>query len=703
MFIATGSINNQSDQIADSDRKRKTSVEMSKRQRADIESISGLEPEERATELPPTYVVMKVVPDIHEKALQWLATKIRAKKSDGGGELVAILQPKTNAEEEYTFHISATKIKLLEIAEDIDLVKPDPRGRPREFTVASLDDFLIDGTTIDDLLTIADRQTIVLHELENIRALEYEKFIPGYPLFKLHENQSIVPLAHNKQLITKIYPLHDDEELKKLAGSWYMPRWFKQPIGDIKEYFGESIALYFAFLEYYTLALVVPSVLGLFGYIFTETVPFFCIFNVIWVTLFLEVWKRKSNELAFKWGTIGMTSLDEPRPGFRGFMGVDAVTGKVCPQSPRFMTYVKMYAVSLPIVIICMILAFYLMLISFWAEDYMKELFSPEDYLVMIPSIVYSILVTVISAYFKDFASFLTEWENHRTQSQFERHRVTKLVLFEFVNNFLSLFYIAFVIQDIDMLRSQLQTMLLISQAINNFQEVFMPLGMNYYSTKKSQSLKQQKTSHKTNPEVEQEKAAAGSFPLLNIPQLQPDDPRIKQVEAEGAMEEYQDTFDDYLELYIQFGYVFLFSSVYPIAALWALLNNVLEIRADAFKMCQLFRRPFIRKVKDIGAWQRSFEVLGGLSILTNCGVLYLSADIRKRFPSYSDVELLIAFMCIEQLLLGTRYLIHIVISDKPEWVRVALARKSYESKQALKFERSQKNKKILFRYRTVQ
>lgn len=171
---------------------------MSKRQRADIESISGLESEEGATELPPTYVVMKVVPDIHEKALQWLATKIRGKKSDGGGELVAILQPKTNAEEvqgknwnsslvwnraaflqEYTFHISATRIKLLEIAEDIDLVKLDPRGRPREFTVASLDDFLTDGTTIDDLLTISDRQTIVLHELENIRALEYEKFIPG--------------------------------------------------------------------------------------------------------------------------------------------------------------------------------------------------------------------------------------------------------------------------------------------------------------------------------------------------------------------------------------------------------------------------------------------------------------------------------------------------------------------------------------------
>lgn len=42
-----------------------------------------------------------------------------------------------------------------------------------------------------------------------------------------------------------------------------------------------------------------------------------------------------------------------------------------------------------------------------------------------------------------------------------------------------------------------------------------------------SQTLKQ-KAGKKTNPETE--KLEEGSFPLLNIPQLQPDDPRIKQV-----------------------------------------------------------------------------------------------------------------------------------------------------------------------------
>lgn len=673
---------------------------MSKRQQAEIRNTSGGELPDEDSQLPMTSIVMKVRADIHEKALQWLIGKIQGKRTDGGGELIVMMVPKTDPTEEHTFHIAASKIKLLEVAEEIELIKQDVRGQFREFSVAQLDDFLPDDKSIDDMLTILDRQNIVIHELGNIRALDWEKFIPGYPLFPLYDGQAIIPFAKNGELITKIYSLHDGDELKKLAGSWYMPRFIKQPIEDIKQYFGESIALYFAFLEFYTLALAVPAVLGLIGCIFTETVPFFCAFNVIWVTIFLELWKRKSNAFAFKWGTIGMTSMDEPRPGFRGIMGVDAVTGKVCPQSPRYMTYVKMYGVSLPIVIVCMILAFYLMLISFWAEDYIKKMEEPHDYLIMVPSIIYSLLVLVISLYFRDLATYLTEWENHRTQSQFERHRVTKLVLFEFVNNFLSLFYIAFVIKDIDMLRSQLQTMLIISQAINNFQEVFLPLGMNYYSTT-SQTFKQ-KINKKADPKIRQEKATEGSFPLLNIPQLEPDDPRIKQAQSEGDMEDYQDTFDDYLELYIQFGYVFLFSSVYPIAALWAFLNNILEIRADAYKLCKLFRRPLARKVKDIGAWQRSFEVLGGLSILTNCGVLYLSPDIRKRLPHLSDVELLVMFMCLEQILLGVRYLIHIVISDKPESVRVALARKSYESKQALKFERSQRNKKILYRFRTV-
>jgi hypothetical protein len=47
------------------------------------------------------------------------------------------------------------------------------------------------------------------------------------------------------------------------------------------------------------------------------------------------------------------------------------------------------------------------------------------------------------------------------------RYVVLKLVLFEFVNTFLSLFYVAFYLQDMAMLKSQVFTMLIVIQIVN--------------------------------------------------------------------------------------------------------------------------------------------------------------------------------------------------------------------------------------------
>lgn len=69
-------------------------------------------------------------------------------------------------------------------------------------------------------------------------------------------------------------------------------------------------------------------------------------------------------------------------------------------------------------------------------------------------------------------------------------------------------------------------------------------------------------------------------------------------------MFQYEDTLDDYLEMFIQFGYVTLFSSAFPLAAFCALLNNVVEIRSDAFKLCMTYQRPFGKTVENIGTWQ---------------------------------------------------------------------------------------------------
>lgn len=50
----------------------------------------------------------------------------------------------------------------------------------------------------------------------------------------------------------------------------------------------------------------------------------FALFNVVWSTLFLEEWKRRGAELAYKWGTLDSPgeAIEEPRPQFRVSTGM---------------------------------------------------------------------------------------------------------------------------------------------------------------------------------------------------------------------------------------------------------------------------------------------------------------------------------------------------------------------------------------------
>lgn len=72
----------------------------------------------------------------------------------------------------------------------------------------------------------------------------------------------------------------------------------------------------------------------------------------------------------------------------------------------------------------------------------------------------------------------------------------------------------------------------------------------------------------------------------------------------------------------MQFGYVVLFSSAFPLAALCALINNLIEIRSDAFKLCTGLQRPFGQRVESIGQWQvgRTNQVVGILGSVQGPG-----------------------------------------------------------------------------------
>lgn len=60
---------------------------------------------------------------------------------------------------------------------------------------------------------------------------------------------------------------------------------------------------------------------------------------------------------------------------------------------------------------------------------------------------------------------------------------------------------------------------------------------------------------------------------------------RYEQCFYEAGLDQYQSTYEDYLQMCIQFGYVVLFAAVAPFAAFGALINNVFSMHIDLFKV----------------------------------------------------------------------------------------------------------------------
>lgn len=74
-------------------------------------------------------------------------------------------------------------------------------------------------------------------------------------------------------------------------------------------------------------------------------------FSMIWSTVFMELWKRRSSSLSYRWGTMNLAErFAEPRPNFHGDLGVNPVTGRVEPLFPEWKRDLRMVVVSVPVV-----------------------------------------------------------------------------------------------------------------------------------------------------------------------------------------------------------------------------------------------------------------------------------------------------------------------------------------------------------------
>uniref|UniRef100_A0AC35U6X5 Anoctamin n=1 Tax=Rhabditophanes sp. KR3021 TaxID=114890 RepID=A0AC35U6X5_9BILA len=409
---------------------------------------------------------------------------------------------------------------------------------------------------------------------------------------------------------------------------------------------------------------------------------FFAIIMSIWATLFLEGWKRFHAELAWKWGLLDFEIEEEAmRPEFQlkiKTTKLNPVTGKEDPHIPGIQKIIRMICSGITVLFfVCLVLAFAFGIIFYRVIcTYTLYKLDANNILRSNVTIVTSMtaasinLVVILSLNYMYtwLAVKLTEMECPRTQTEFDNSYCLKVFLFQWVNYFSSPLYIAFfkgrfnsvpnALDPTDLgselqitpsmeqcdpagcmveLVIQLAFIMCGKQFFSGFMEICYPFILNWRRKVKLPSVNSLRAMwSKHNSEVTP----------INIPiQTDLNSGRekilVKQYEKDFALNSvhHQYLFDEYLEMVIQFGFVTLFVTAFPLAPLFALINNVLEIRMDALKFLSANRRPVPSQSKNIGIWLSILDGISTFAVLVNASVIAFTSDFVPKLFYYFKYE----------------------------------------------------------------
>jgi hypothetical protein len=521
-----------------------------------------------------------------------------------------------------------------------------------------------------------------------------------------------------------------------------------QPLEEIRDYFGDDVGLYFAWLGQYTKSLGMMSITGVLVMLYQPVAsadsgckffgcgvshnPFTIYYSIyvgIWSTLFIESWNRTENELRFLWGTESLSQIEEPRPSFIGELHTNPETGKQVLEvkSPATQA-MKLVATSF----ICMLFILFTIgsaitaqMVRYIAVGTCRPVdgegeFSPTGQILsddctgavllserectdtlmtdaectalldtcdcanvqleicdaapplgcsyeppssiweqkrfeIISSLLNLSIIGIYGLMFESLAEVMTEWENHRTQSEFDNSRVLKNFLFQFVNNYFVLFYIAYLREIEDPISNashpchdgnclpelQMQLIIVFSGKTLGKQIAYTmkPFVFKWKAQCQANAMTKSiiKASAKgTGMLPASMQTAIGQLAETTDKALGADDPRGKMkelkkmrnpYELQARLMPYEGTFNDFNDRVIQFGYLVLFAPAFPLAPFLAFVNNVIEIRTSGFKMCFAFQRPKWKARAGIGSWLAVLNVLGFLACVTNATMITFVGD----------------------------------------------------------------------------
>ncbi|NXE94165.1 ANO2 protein, partial [Menura novaehollandiae] len=388
---------------------------------------------------------------------------------------------------------------------------------------------------------------------------------------------------------------------------------------------------------------------------------FFSIFMALWATMFLEQWKRLQMKLSYFWDLTGLEEEEEhPRPEYETKLLQKKLKNKHittdnskevrcslifsfgCKEKLTWSDRMPGYAANFGLILFMIMLTFSAVFgvivyrittaaaLSFSTNETTRS--NVRVTVTATAVIINLVVILILDEIYGAVAKWLTEIEIPKTEKTFEERLILKAFLLKFVNSYASIFYVAFfkgrfvgrpgryvyVFEGYRMeecapggclmeLCIQLSIIMLGKQLIqNNLFEIGIPKLKKLF-----RKLKDERTEPK------------------EMDTNQSKDPQ--QWDLDYILEPFTGLTPEYMEMIIQFGFVTLFVASFPLAPLFALLNNIIEVRLDAKKFVTELRRPDTVRAKDIGIWYNILSGIGKLSVIINAFVIAVTSDFIPR------------------------------------------------------------------------
>ncbi|KAF9563437.1 hypothetical protein BGW38_008947, partial [Lunasporangiospora selenospora] len=362
--------------------------------------------------------------------------------------------------------------------------------------------------------------------------------------------------------------------LKSWSTKWFVNQ---DDFASIRDHFGEKVAYYFEFLEFYFLWLILPTGLGVLVHFFGSSYSIFYSFCVIlWSVVYIESWKRREKELAHRWGVKNVTRNESRRPAFKGDKIVrDPLTNELKPFFSPWKRWARKIA-GLPVIIGGALVLSLLLTLVFVLEVFLEVYYGGymKEILVYLPTVLFTLALPYVEEICQDVSRWLTDFENHETHGSYDYHLVQKAFLFKALNSYLSILLTAYVyipfgprviavLQAIglpfatvaiqpSMLQDRLQAFMISNQLISFFTETIYPWMSRRVIS--GAAMIHKEVSQKLHNDASTEKTGTSADSRVAEPVKEPhQDPKqvrefLRQVQEQVDLPEY-DVNEDYGEM----------------------------------------------------------------------------------------------------------------------------------------------------------